>query len=88
MLTRSSDTNYTAHFWATYWKVFRYSYKVDLDFEQRDGVWHFRGDENLGWLAGGVYRYTGTVSSTNFHSCYESKYDHGTFEMDRPPPAR
>jgi len=47
-------------------------------------VWQFQGDENLGWLAGGVYHYEGRVSPTNFHSTYRSKYDHGTFEMGRP----
>jgi hypothetical protein len=84
LLTRSGDTNYTARFRATYWKIFRYSYQVDLQFEQRDGLWHLRGDENLGWLAGGVYQYSGSVSPTNFQSTYRSKYDHGVFEMTRP----
>ena len=89
VLTRSAEnTNtYTAHFRATYWKIFRYSYKAEFPFEPQDGVWHFRGDENLGWLAGGVYHYEGAVSPTNFHSTYRSKYDHGTFEMSRPSPA-
>jgi hypothetical protein len=88
VLTRSGDrtsTNtYTAHFRATYWKIFWYSYKAEFPFEPREGVWHFQGDENLGWLAGGIYHYEGRVSPTNFHSTYRSKYDHGTFEMCRP----
>lgn len=87
VLSHKEDSTYSAYFRATYWKIFRYSYRVDLAFEQRDGVWHFRGDENLGWFAGGVYRYEGKVTSTNFHSTYESKYDHGTFEMGRPGPS-
>ncbi|HEX5222727.1 MAG TPA: hypothetical protein VFZ59_24440 [Verrucomicrobiae bacterium] len=87
VLTRVNGNHthtYTAYFRATYWKIFRYSYKADFPFERRDGVWHFKGSENLGWLAGGVYDYEGLVSSTNFHSTYRSKYDHGTFEMRRP----
>lgn len=84
VLSHKEGSTYSAYYWATYWKIFRYSYKVDLAFEPRDGVWHFRGEENLGWLAGGDYRYDGRVSSTNFYSTYESKYDHGTFEMNRP----
>lgn len=84
LLTRNSDTNYTARFRATYWKIFRYSYKVDLAFEHRDSTWQFQGVENLGWLAGGVYQYAGSVSPTNFQSTYRSKYDHGVFEMTRP----
>ena len=89
VLTRSGDTTntYTAHFRATYWKIFRYSYKAEFPFQPQEGVWHFTGDENLGWLAGGVYHYEGVVSPTNFHSTYRSKYDHGTFEMGRPKPA-
>jgi len=86
VLTRGgNNTNtYTAHFRATYWKIFRYSYKADFPFEPREGVWHFLGDKNLGWLAGGVYHYEGRVSPTNFYSTYRSKYDHGVFEMTRP----
>lgn len=84
LLTRSDDTTYTAYFRATYWKVFRYSYKVELLFEPRNGSWDFRGEEDLGWLAGGVYHYTGSATPTNFHSTYRSKYDQGTFEMSRP----
>lgn len=89
VLTRTSDSTntYTAHFRATYWKIFRYSYKAEFPFESQHGVWHFTGSENLGWLAGGVYDYEGLVSSTNFHSTYRSKYDHGTFEMSRPQAA-
>ncbi|MNC88362.1 hypothetical protein D3C83_41680 [compost metagenome] len=86
VLIRSGDNtnNYTAHFRATYWKIFRYSYKAEFPFELSGSEWHFRGDENLGWLAGGVYHYEGQVSATNFSSTYRSKYDHGTFEMRRP----
>jgi len=85
VLRRSGPTNtYTAYFRATYWKILRYSYQADFPFEPRDGAWDFKGDENLGWLAGGRYHYEGHVSPTNFHSTYRCKYDHGTFEMSRP----
>ena len=87
VLTRNheSTNTYTAYFRATYWKIFRYSYKAEFPFEVKESsVWRFQGDENLGWLAGGVYAYEGRVTPTNFHSTYRSKYDHGTFEMSRP----
>ena len=83
LLSRESDSRYQARFRATYWKVFRFSYTVPLQFEQRD-AWHFTGEENLGKLAGGVYRYEGHATPTNFFSTYHSKYDHGTFQMRRP----
>jgi hypothetical protein len=35
-------------------------------------------------MAGGVYTYEGSASATNFTSTYNSKYDHGVFQMRRP----
>ena len=84
LLARESDTNYHARLKATYWKIFRASYAVTFTGELRDGVWQFKGDEDLGWFAGGVYRYEGRVTPTNFFSTYRCKYDHGTFELQRP----
>ena len=84
VLKRGSDTNYTAHFKATYWKIFRASYRVEFLGEFRDGIWQFHGEENLGWFAGGDYHYGGRISATNFFSTYECKYDHGTFALSRP----
>ena len=84
LLSRESDSRYSARFRATYWKVFRFSYTVPLRFEQRDGLWQFTGEENLGKLAGGVYHYEGRVALTNFSATYRSQYDHGTFQMRRP----
>jgi hypothetical protein len=84
LLNRENDTSYRARFRATYWKIFRFSYAVSLAVEERGGTWRISGEENLGKMAGGVYRYEGQVSPTNFHATYSSKYDHGTFEMKRP----
>jgi hypothetical protein len=44
----------------------------------------FRGSEDLGKLAGGVYTYEGHADAMNFFSTYKSKYDRGVFEMKRP----
>jgi hypothetical protein len=84
LLTRGDDRRYQARFRATYWKVFRYSYAVSLRFEPREGEWHFTGDEDLGKLAGGIYHYEGRATATDFFSTYQSKYDHGTFQLQRP----
>jgi hypothetical protein len=73
-----------ARFRATYLKVARFSYTVPLAVTASNGVWHFRGKEDLGVMAGGVYRYTGTASVTNFAAAYTSKYDGGIFQMQRP----
>lgn len=84
LMTRESDTRYQARYRATYRKLLRFSYTVPLTVAAGDGVWQFSGEENLGKLAGGIYRYEGRATTTNFHSTYTSKYDHGTFEMHRP----
>lgn len=84
LLSHESDTRLLARFRASYWKIFRFSYSVPLQVRGGDGGWEFSGEENLGKLAGGVYRYEGRVTPTNFHSTYTSKHDHGVFEMSRP----
>lgn len=84
LLSPEGDSRYQARFRATYWKVFRFSYTVPLQFEQRDGLWHFTGEEDLGKLAGGIYSYEGRATPTDFFSTYRSKYDHGIFQMERP----
>jgi len=84
LLSRETDSRFQARFRATYWKVYRFSYTVSLQFEQRDAAWQFTGDEDLGKLAGGIYHYEGQATPTNFFSTYRSKYDHGTFQMQRP----
>ncbi len=86
LLVREGENRHQARFRATYWKVFRFSYTVPLQVEAevRDGAWHFTGEEDLGKLAGGVYRYEGHVTPTDFFSTYRSEHDHGTFQMRRP----
>lgn len=73
-----------AQFRATYLKVARFSYTVPLQVTASNGVWHFCGEENLGVMAGGVYRYAGAANSTNFNATYTSKHDWGVFRMTRP----
>lgn len=84
LLTHQEDSRYRARFWATYWKVFRFTYAVPLEFHPHDAGWELNGAANLGKLAGGVYYYEGRASLTNLHSTYRSKYDHGRFELRRP----
>lgn len=84
IVTHQTNDLYAARFRATYKKILRFSYTVPLTVNASSAVWHFRGEEDLGALAGGVYRYVGSATTTNFHSTYDSKYDRGTFEMHRP----
>jgi hypothetical protein len=84
LVSRDASDQYAARFRATYLKVQHFSYTVPLQVERHDGEWQFTGEEDLGWMAGGVYRYAGMATPTNFDSTYESGADHGTFEMGRP----
>jgi hypothetical protein len=82
------DTNhYDVKFHAAYkqWITVHFGYTVRMETKpSTDGSVLFRGSEDLGALAGGVYSYEGRADRTNFFSTYKSKYDHGTFEMRRP----
>jgi len=84
LITKEADGPYAARFRATYLKVLRFSYIVPLAVTRSNEVWHFHGEANLGKMAGGIYHYEGTTTPTHFHSTYQSKYDHGEFEMTRP----
>jgi hypothetical protein len=85
LITRKKDGDYAAWFRATYMRVLHFSYTVSLQAESRDGIWQFRGEEDLGKLSGGIYRYVGSATEANFHSTYQSEYDHGIFELKRRP---
>jgi len=84
ILRKSSDNEYNAYFHATFWKILRSSYQVPLKVNAENGRTTLSGEQNLGWLSGGVYTYQGEATPTSFFSTYKSKYDHGTFEMKRP----
>lgn len=83
LITRVDDAHCRARFRATYRQVLRFSYTVPLAVQPHYDGWEFSGEENLGWLAGGVYYYEGRANATNFFSTYHCKYDHGTFELHR-----
>ena len=86
LITRSDQGAYQARFHARYHKVFTFGYTVKLNVTKTDDndAFHFRGDANLHWWAGGMYHYEGKATPTNFFSTYRCKYDHGTFQMTRP----
>jgi len=85
LVSHQTNDIYAARFRATYLKVLRFSYTVPLRVETNEAGWRFQGEEDLGKLGGGVYRYAGTATATNFHSTYHSQHDHGIFEMSRIP---
>ena len=84
VMTRVSSDEYRVYFHAKYKKLLSFKYEATFRGQLDSGVFVFRGEENLGVMAGGLYRYTGRVSPTNFFSTYDSKYDSGTFTLHRP----
>lgn len=86
LITEKSSNAYEANFHATYKSVFHFGYTVPLQVQQKGSNFVFSGEADLGKMAGGVYTYQGAATATNFFSTYDSKYDHGKFEMHRPAP--
>jgi hypothetical protein len=84
VIKEDSTNRYQADFHANYKSVFHFGYTVPLEVRQNGGTFEFSGEADLGKLAGGVYKYEGNATGTNFFSTYSSKYDHGKFEMSRP----
>ena len=75
-----------ARFRATYGWCFVFEYAMPMEAEVEGDSYRFSASADLGWLAGGVYQYNGTVEGDAFHATYESRGDHGVFEMTRVSP--
>lgn len=81
IVSKDSDV-YRARFHAKYLGILSFGYTIPLKAEAADAGHKFRGEADLG-VMGGVYSYEGHADATNFFSTYSSKYDHGTFQMQR-----
>ena len=86
VVTELEPDTYRAFFHARYLKIFTYSYSVKLSGRPEGDSVILTGEEDLGKLAGGVYKYNGHANPTNFFCDYESKYNTGTFTLQRPKP--
>ena len=84
LITRSGENVFHARFAATYWKIFHFGYEMDLSAEPHMDRVHFQGNADLGWMAGGQYKYDGSANSSDFQCNYQSEHDHGTFTLKRP----
>lgn len=85
ILVKQDHNTYSARFKARFWKIFTARYTVPLQITAgTNNTFRLEGDNNLGKLAGGVYRYTGEATPQAFQSRYTNQYDHGIFEMKRP----
>ena len=88
LITQVDKTHYDAKFHAAYktWITFHFGYTARLETRPGRNDVTFHGAADLGLLAGGIYTYDGQASATNFFSTYDSKYDRGIFQMQRPAP--
>ncbi len=91
LITKVDTNHYDVKFHAAYTlETFKFitvyfGYTVRMEtWRATDGNTAFKGSENLGRLAGGVYTYDGFANPTSFFSTYDSRYDRGTFRMQRP----
>ena len=82
-VTKGDDGTYTAVFDATFARILSFKATVTLTVEVDGGQVRFKGEKDLGWLAGGVYTYEGHTDGKEFYSTYNSSYDKGTFQMKR-----
>jgi len=84
ILRRADGDTYNAWFHATFWGVFSGEYVVTMTAQSQGDKTLLRGEHDLGWLAGGNYRYDAIVTPERFESRYDSKWEKGRFEMSRP----
>ncbi len=84
IVTRQDAEHIRARFHAKYAAILTAEYSVIFLTEQRGDAWRIRGQQDLGWLAGGVYTYDGTVTPAEFLVNYDSKGYRGSFKMNRP----
>lgn len=85
LITQKDEHTYHARFVATYAGFMHFGYELDLIGDKRMDEWvTFQGHANLGFLAGGEYRYEGLANSAKFICDYTSSADHGQFNMSRP----
>lgn len=80
ILERQSATDYTAVFHAT-WGNKSGSFTTRLKGTRDGDVLAFEGRKRVLFF---LIRNAGQVSPTNFVSTYESKFDNGTFTLQRP----
>jgi hypothetical protein len=78
-----TDDRYEAKFHATYAFDLPFESTVVLTVRKGPKRWRFEGEADLGFFAGGVYRYKGSSDGQRFFSTYRAKLDEGVFEMRR-----
>lgn len=71
------------YFRGEYAGIFRACYSTDFSVSSDGTRWTFSGGSDLGRLAGGEYRYSGSASLEEMQCTYTSARDRGTFTLAR-----
>jgi hypothetical protein len=84
IVTAGEPGRFEAWFYSNY-SLFFFQYRTELTATGTpDGRLTFEGQEDLGSMAGGLYRYDGAVDGDAFHATFTAENgDHGVFEMMR-----
>lgn len=85
IVTKTGADTYHVWFRAHFWGIFQASQEVDLKASSAAGAAEIKGagEQDLGWLYGGVYQYEATISPVKMDATYKSKFDHGEFHLGR-----
>lgn len=84
IVSAEDDGRFLAWFHSTYSGFLTFQYKTHFAVTDEEGRIHFRGEQDLGSLVGGVYQYEGTVEGDQFRATFRAENnDHGVFEMER-----
>lgn len=84
LITENPDGTYNARYHAKYKRILSFAYSVDVEAKEIPKGHAFKGEADLGRLAGGVYTYEGFATNGVYNATYDSKYDQGVFKMQRP----
>ena len=79
VLTVIKNGRIEAFFRAKYSRFLRACYRVELAASETADKIRVSGSADLGSLAGGVYRYEGTIAGDQFVCRYDCSYDNGQF---------
>ncbi len=75
--------HYQCQFSGTFFKIIGFRYSVNLEpYQIDDGIVYFRASKNIP-VFGGTFSCCGYATNCKFHATYQSKKDHGTFDMSR-----
>lgn len=83
IVTPLENGKYEFYYWATYWKLFRATYKIDASAVEIDGKHQISGERNLGRIFGGTYTHTGEAANGAISATYKCRIDHGAFDLSK-----